>query len=36
MSTETTVNQYLTFVLEGEYYALPVGTVREVSGACKT
>ncbi|NBC28433.1 MAG: chemotaxis protein CheW [Spirochaetes bacterium] len=30
MSTETTVNQYLTFVLDGEYYALPVGTVREV------
>ena len=29
-STETTANQYLTFVLAGEYYALPVATVREV------
>ncbi|MFW5729545.1 MAG: chemotaxis protein CheW, partial [Spirochaetota bacterium] len=28
--TETTTNQYLTFVLAGEYYALPVATVREV------
>jgi purine-binding chemotaxis protein CheW len=30
MSSETTVNQYLTFILDGEYYALPVATVREV------
>jgi purine-binding chemotaxis protein CheW len=30
MSTETSVNQYLTFILAGEYYALPVSTVREV------
>ncbi len=30
MSTETSVNQYLTFILAGEYYALPVATVQEV------